>query len=199
MLRAFFLSFVALFMAYVPSANAQAVDGGRALVELIAERESVEPGDTLYVALKMDLDEGWHVYWRNAGDAGLPPLVDVLDGSSISDEHLGDFVWPIPHLLPVVEGEIMDYGYDARLVLPFPLTVPADAEGSVQLNLLADYLICEEICIPETAEVSLTLPVGGSDPHVEHGTLIGEWVAKAPRDFDGEAPSTPRARRGNSA
>ena len=52
---------------------------GRALVELIAERESVEPGDTLYVALKMDLDEGWHVYWRNAGDAGLPPLVDVLD------------------------------------------------------------------------------------------------------------------------
>ncbi len=187
MLRAFFLSFLALFMAYVPSAKAQAVDGGRALVELIAERESVEPGDTLYVALKMDLDEGWHVYWRNAGDAGLPPLVDVLDGSSISDEHLGDFVWPIPHLLPVVEGEIMDYGYDDRLVLPFPLTVPADAEGSVQLNLLADYLICEEICIPETAEVSLTLPVGGSDPHVEHGTLIGEWVAKAPLDFDGEA------------
>ncbi|HBL92211.1 MAG TPA: hypothetical protein DD375_01655, partial [Hyphomonas sp.] len=127
------------------------------------------------------------VYWRNAGDAGLPPQVDVLDGSDITEASIGPFVWPIPHLLPVVEGEIMDYGYDDRLVLPFPLTIPADAMGSVQLNLLADYLICEEICIPETAEVSLTLPVGPSEPHIEDGMLISKWIAKAPRDFDGEA------------
>ncbi|CUS55734.1 Cytochrome c-type biogenesis protein DsbD,protein-disulfide reductase [hydrothermal vent metagenome] len=187
MIRALILPFLAALMAMMPVAYAQPVDGGRAMVELITERERVEPGETFYAAIKMDLDAGWHVYWRNAGDAGLPPQVDVLDGSDITEASIGPFVWPIPHLLPVVEGEIMDYGYDDRLVLPFPLTIPADAMGSVQLNLLADYLICEEICIPETAEVSLTLPVGPSEPHIEDGMLISKWIAKAPRDFDGEA------------
>lgn len=187
MTRALILPFVAAIMALLPVAHAQPVDGGRAMVELISERERVMPGETFYAAIKMDLDAGWHVYWRNAGDAGLPLRVEVLAGSDLAAEALGPFVWPIPHLLPVVEGEIMDYGYDDRLVLPFPLTIPADATGSVQVNLLADYLICEEICVPETAEVSLTLPVGDSQPHVQHGTLIGQWIARAPRDFDGEA------------
>ncbi|MEQ3648431.1 protein-disulfide reductase DsbD domain-containing protein [Hyphomonas sp.] len=187
MIRRFILPLLAALMALLPGAHAQPVDGGRAMVELIAERESVVPGETFYAAIKMDLDTGWHVYWRNAGDAGLPPRIDLRDGSDIADAALGPFVWPIPHLLPVVEGEIMDYGYDDRLILPFPLTIPADATGSVQVNLLADYLICEEICIPETVEISLTLPVGDSEPHIANGTLIGEWVAKAPRDFGGEA------------
>ncbi len=187
MIRRFILPLLAALMALLPGAHAQPVDGGRAMVELIAERESVVPGETFYAAIKMDLDTGWHVYWRNAGDAGLPPRIDLREGSDITDAALGPFVWPIPHLLPVVEGEIMDYGYDDRLILPFPLTIPADATGSVQVNLLADYLICEEICIPETVEISLTLPVGDSEPHIANGTLIGEWVAKAPRDFGGEA------------
>jgi thiol:disulfide interchange protein DsbD len=187
MIRRFILPLLAALMALMPGAHAQPVDGGRAMVELIAERDRVEPGETLYAAIKMELDDGWHVYWRNAGDAGLPPEVRVLDGSDVTEAALGPFVWPIPHLLPVVDGEIMDYGYDDQLILPFPLTIPADAMGSVQLNFLADYLICEEICIPETAEVSLTLPVGPSEPHIDHGTLIGKWIAKAPRDFEGEA------------
>ena len=56
------------------------------MVELIAERERVEPGETLYAAIKMELDDGWHVYWRNAGDAGLPPEVRVLDGSDVTED-----------------------------------------------------------------------------------------------------------------
>ncbi|MDX1294557.1 MAG: protein-disulfide reductase DsbD family protein, partial [Hyphomonas sp.] len=116
MTRALILPFVAAIMALLPVAHAQPVDGGRAMVELISERERVLPGETFYAAIKMDLDAGWHVYWRNAGDAGLPPRVEVLAGSDLAAEALGPFVWPIPHLLPVVEGEIMDYGYDDRLV-----------------------------------------------------------------------------------
>ena len=186
MLRAFYLFCLAIWMA-VPLAQAQPVDGGRAVVELISERDSARPGETFYAALKMDLDEGWHVYWRNAGDAGLPPQVLALDDSDVTDDAIGAFVWPIPHLLPVVPGEIMDYGYDDRVILPFRVTLPDDAVGAVRISLLADYLICEEICIPETAEVQLTVPVGESQPDTVNGTLIGEWMARAPRPFDGEA------------
>ena len=187
MLRALLTSLTLALLSVFPAARAEPVDGGHAMVELISERHAVLPGETFYVALKMDLEDGWHVYWRNAGDAGLPPRIDLLEGSTIPGGALGDFVWPIPHLLPVVEGEIMDYGYDERLVLPFPVTIPADAERTVRINLLADYLICEEICVPETAEVSLSLPVGVSEPDTKNGTLIGEWVAQAPLEYDGAA------------
>ena len=181
------LIFLVLTGLSLAPAGAQPVDGGHARVELISERQSVEPGETVFVAMKMDIDPGWHVYWRNAGDAGLPPQLIVHDASDLKENALGDFVWPIPHLLPVVEGEIMDYGYDDQLILPFPVTVPADATGPVLLSATADYLICEDVCIPESADVTLTLQTGGAVPHEANGALIAEWIAKAPVALEGEA------------
>ena len=81
----------------------------------------------------------------------------------------------------------MDYGYDDRLILPFQVIIPMSAEGRMQMNVLADYLICEDICVPETAEISLSLPVGDSIPDTVNGALIADWIAKAPMDFEGEA------------
>ena len=111
--------FAALFGAvlFLLPASAAPVNAGHARVELISEREAALPGETVYAALKMDLDNGWHVYWRNAGDAGLPPQVLVQPGSDIKADAVGGIVWPLPHLLPVVAGEIMDYGYDEEVVL----------------------------------------------------------------------------------
>ena len=56
-----------LVLGTLAPALAAPVDGGHARVELIAERTNVMPGETIQAALKMDLDPGWHVYWRNAG------------------------------------------------------------------------------------------------------------------------------------
>ena len=182
------LQFLALsLMATWPAATAQPVDGGHAKVELIAERMSVSPGETVYFGLKMELLEGWHVYWRNAGDAGLPPELTARETSDIGQEQIGGFVWPIPHLLPVEEGIIMDYGYDDLVVFPFPVTIPQLAAGDVTLNTRVDYLICEEICIPEQVDVSLTLPVGDPIENVINGQLIADWIAKSPTDLPGEA------------
>ncbi|MCA8901490.1 MAG: thioredoxin family protein [Hyphomonas sp.] len=168
-------------------AAAQPVDGGHARVELISERTSALPGETVYAALKMDLDEGWHVYWVNAGDAGLPPQLIVQDTSDIPAGDIGEFVWPLPHLLPVVEGEIMDYGYDDRVVFPFPVTIPQGVLRPVTLDVVADYLICEDTCVPETARVTLTLDTDAAEPDVRNGDLIASWIARSHTDFPGTA------------
>ncbi len=178
---------VALMAGAAAPAVAQADDGRRAEAQLIAERSGVLPGETIYAALKLTLDEGWHVYWRNAGDAGLPPALIVGDSSDLPASALGAFLWPLPSLLPVVEGEIMDYGYDDEVVFAFPLTIPADASGELKLVAVADYLICESICIPETADVSLTLTAGAATENAAAGTEIAEWIARVPTDFAGEA------------
>lgn len=163
------------------------MDGRRAEAVLIADRASVAPGDTFYAALKMTMDDGWHIYWRNAGDAGLPPRLILKDGTSLPETAVGEFLWPLPYLIPVVEGEIMDYGYDDQVVFAFPVTVPEDASGQVRIVAEADYLICESICIPETADVALTLPVGAPVENVKAGIEIGEWIARVPVAFAGEA------------
>jgi len=187
MTRILFSLLAAIFLGAAAPALAAPVDGGHARVELIAERTSVMPGETVQAALKMDLDPGWHVYWRNAGDAGLPPQLVHRDTSTIPGGAIGDFLWPIPELLPVVDGEIMDYGYSDQVILPFSLMIPAAASSTVRLDVVADYLICEDICIPEYADVSLVLDVGEAIPDPAHGTMIADWIARAPTDFAGEA------------
>lgn len=174
-----------------PVAGAQADPSARrAEAELISERASVMPGETVFIALKMTMDPGWHIYWRNAGDAGLPPQLVLKEGGNIPEGAIGEMLWPLPKLLPVVEGEIMDYGYDDEAVFALPLTVPADASGEVRIVAEADYLICEAICIPEMQDVSLVLPVGAPVENTKSGQLIGKWIAKVPGPFDGEARIT---------
>lgn len=184
-LRRLLAGLMALAALAVP-AQAQ-WDDRRAEAALIADHTSVMPGTTFYAALKMEMDPGWHVYWRNPGDAGLPPRLILQEGTNLPDGAVGKFLWPLPKLLPVVPGEIMDYGYDDAVVFAFPVTVPEDAAGEIRIVAEADYLICEEICIPETADVSLTLPVGALTEDTASGALIGEWVARVPQAFPGEA------------
>lgn len=187
MMRILASLFATLLLGTPVPASAAPVDGGHARVELIAERSSVLPGETIMAALKMEMDPGWHVYWRNAGDAGLPPQLIHRDTSTLPGGAIGDFVWPVPHLLPVVEGEIMDYGYSSKVILPFALMIPADASGPVRLDVLADYLICKDICIPESAEVSVALDIGEPVPNILHGSMISDWIARAPTPFAGQA------------
>jgi thiol:disulfide interchange protein DsbD len=187
MFRALMAALLAMFALAGP-AMAQLTSGERrAEVELISERASVAPGETVFIGLRFTLDPGWHIYWRNAGDAGLPPQLILAGTTTLPEGALGEFRWPLPHEIPVVEGEIMDYGYDDAVVFPIPLTVPADASGDIRIEGVADYLICESVCIPETGDVSLVLPVGTPQEDVVSGSLIAEWIAKVPTPFAGEA------------
>jgi thiol:disulfide interchange protein DsbD len=170
-----------------PGASAQEGPGRKAEAELISDRASVAPGETIHVALHMTMQPGWHIYWKNAGDAGLPPQLILNDDTALLEGALGEFMWPLPKLLPVVEGEIMDYGYDDEAVFVMPLKVPEDASGELRLAGVADYLICESVCIPETADVSLVLGVGAPVENQVSGELIGRWIARVPGPFAGEA------------
>ena len=170
----------AMLAAALP-ARAEPVDGGKAMVELISDHVRANPGDTITLALKLEMDDGWHVYWRNAGDAGLPPQI-IWDDSVIAE--FAPFEWPIPEPLPVVPNQIMDYGYSDVVILPFDVTLPATAGDTISFTGMADYLICEDICIPEQAPVSLTLEIGpaATGPYASE---ILTWRSKAPTDFDG--------------
>ena len=163
------------------AARSEAQVSPRATVALLSATDVAAPGQTLDLGLHFRFQPGWHIYWRNAGDAGLPPRLILEEGTSLPEEAVGEFLWPLPHLIPVVEGEIMDYGYDDEVIFAFPVTVPENASGEMRIVAEADYLICESICIPETADVSLTLPVGAPVENAVAGAEIGKIAANGAR------------------
>ena len=123
---------------------------------LVAERTRVAPGESLDLALVLDIRPGWHTYWRNPGDSGEPPRLvwDLPQGVEV-----GPIRWPYPSLIRV--GPLANYGYSDQAVHPIALSVPGDwpAGQPLPLRLRADWLVCEEHCIPEGGDLDLTLDV----------------------------------------
>ena len=168
--------------------HAQPVDGGHAKVELITERSLAVPGETVWFGLSFEIEPNWHIYWINPGDAGIPPEISWRETGSVPADSIGAFEWPEPELLPVVPGQIMDYGYSDQVVLPFSVTLPEDADGPILFEGVADYLICEDVCIPESADIRLILSVGAAQLPDEYGSkLIQDALTQVPPDLNGEA------------
>ncbi|MEM8615861.1 MAG: thioredoxin family protein [Pseudomonadota bacterium] len=184
---------LSLGLSFVQSAKAQAVDGGYAKVELISERAIAMPGERVWFGLTFEIDDGWHIYWRNAGDAGIPPEIIWPENLPINAEAIGAFEWPAPELLPVVPGEIMDYGYSGLVTLPFAVDIPSDVSGALLFEGVADYLICKDICIPESAPIRLLQSTGaGQLPDERGAAAITKALATVPASLDGEAALTPQ-------
>ena len=173
----------ALFLALTlgaGAASAEPVDTGHLTAELVAQSGGVAPGQTVWLAVRQKIQKGWHTYWRNPGDAGEPMR---LGWTLPAGWRAGDVVWPAPHRLPV--GPLMDYGYEGEVLLPVPVTAPADAKPgeTVPLKVAASFLVCAETCVPEDAVLTLDLPVTAApataDP--KWGAAVGRALADAPK------------------
>src|SRR5580704_7638008 len=133
-----------------------ALAGPKVSVALISEAASIEPGAPLWVGLRQRIAPGWHTYWLNPGDSGEPP---TIEWTLSSGWEAGPLVWPRPERIPV--GPVMSYGYSDEVVLLTRLTAPASLTPGTPITLRghASWLVCEKTCIPEEADVALTLPV----------------------------------------
>jgi thiol:disulfide interchange protein DsbD len=135
--------------------RAQSAGTDNVKAELISEVKSVKPGKKFWVAVKLDMADQWHTYWRNPGDAGLPTKIDW---SLPGDFTVSGIYWPCPELFE--SGGVVSYGYKDQILLLSAITPPAGFSGDkVIINAGVSWLECREICLPGGAELSLTLPV----------------------------------------
>ena len=151
---------VALIAAFIGSSPvaAQPVKTEHVTAELVAERSAVQPGEPLRIGLRLQHIPHWHTYWRNPGDSGLPT---TLSWTLPVGSHAGEIDWPAPKRLPI--GPLVNYGYEGELLLPLVYTPPADARhgSTLSLQAKATWLVCRDVCIPESATLALQLPVVG--------------------------------------
>ena len=146
--------------------------------ELIAEVTSIEPGKLFWVALKLEMEESWHVNWLNPGDAGLAPTLKWALPQGFT---AGDINWPIPKRIPV--GDMMLFGYDGTVLLPVEITPPSQFNED-EFTFLADcdWVVCGDVCIPGEAKLSLTLPVKKEAPQIntEHAAEFASTRNNSP-------------------
>ncbi|MGQ0619608.1 MAG: protein-disulfide reductase DsbD family protein [Panacagrimonas sp.] len=153
----------------IPSlaADAAPVQTDHVEAELIAENLGLQPGESdNWIALRLKPESGWHVYWQNPGDSGIPTKLEWTLPPGLS---AGDIQWPYPHRHSL--GDLTNYGYDQETLHLVPLKVAAGTDGDVTLAAKAKWLVCADICIPGEADLELALPVSDANPRAD-----GRWT-----------------------
>jgi DsbC/DsbD-like thiol-disulfide interchange protein/cytochrome c biogenesis protein CcdA len=145
-----------LCLLFVPAlADARGIEP-----RLVAEG-SAPAGGEVELAIYMQPAPGWHGYWANPGDAGLPMDVkwQLPKGFVV-----GPLRYPVPTRLTV--ADLMNYVFEHDYAVLARLKVPADAKGIVHIRADAQWLACtDKICVPDQGELSLDLPVGSVAPN----------------------------------
>ena len=127
--------------------------------QLVAEGPA-PPGGEVELAIHMVTAPGWHGYWQNPGDAGLP--MDVK-WSLPPGFAAGPLRYPVPSRLTV--ADLMNYVYERDYAVLVRLKVPNSATGTIPIRAEAHWLACtDKICVPEQGELALDLPVGTGTP-----------------------------------
>lgn len=141
--------------AHADSAPASRIRTPHVTAELLAENAAVVPGVPFALGLRLDHIRNWHTYWRNPGDSGSPTSIKwwLPEGFSA-----GEIQWPYPKRIPV--GPLTNFGYEGQVLLIVDIEPPDRiAADSVTIEASANWLVCHDICIPESARFALTLPV----------------------------------------
>lgn len=177
----------AIFFACGSRALSQTYQG-RQLVkaELLADTDAVVPGKSFTVGLLIHIVPGWHTYWRYPGDAGIPTELKwrLPLGWKVSE-----IEWPIPLRL-TEPGDIQIYGYHGEVLLMQQVTPPPSVVGSsVKLTAEANWLVCEKICIPGSALVSLDLAVA-SQANAANAEIFTRYRHLLPQDWPGSNVAT---------
>jgi thiol:disulfide interchange protein/DsbC/DsbD-like thiol-disulfide interchange protein len=149
--------------AFALSGSPVATDNVKA--QLVSEVNAVGPGQVFWVALELNIRDGWHTYWRNPGDSGEPTKLawQLPPGFTA-----GDIVWTTPHRFEITP--LVNYGYAKHAVHLVQITAPKDLKAGTPITLAAkaSWLVCSDVCIPEGADLQLKMPVsaqaGGIDP-----------------------------------
>ena len=145
--------------------------------ELVAEGPAV-PGGEVELAIVMHTRAGWHGYWLNPGDAGLPMDVKWELPAGFA---AGPLRYPVPTRLEI--AGLMNYVYERDYSVLVRLKVPAGATGTIPIRATARWLACtDEICVPEQGEFSLNLPTGGM---AAMDNRFDEWRRALPRPLAG--------------
>ncbi len=150
------------------------VRSDKADLRLVSATRSIAPGqEVVRLGLHIRLEEGWKVYWRSPGSAGLPPELDWAGSENLAATNVA---WPAPSRFELFG--LQSIGYAGEVVLPIEARLASPGEP-LSLRARVSFLICREICIPGEALLPLDLAAGTGEPS-DAAHLIGRFAGRVP-------------------
>ena len=148
---------------------------------LLSEVSSIAPGEPFTVALRLQMEDGWHSYWKNPGDAGESTSIEWDLPAGFEAKSIQ---WPYPHRVPF--GPMTSYGYSGEVVHPVTITPPDTLSPgrSVTLAGQASWLVCDDICLPAEADVQRSVSVAASPEPGPEAEAIAAAQSKRPETVD---------------
>lgn len=158
---------------------APAVRSGKAEAAWLSSSSTYQSGVPVQTAVKLVVDEHWHTYWTNPGDAGMAMGVEWQLPAGWT---AGELEHPLP--IRFQTGELLGFGYEGTVVLPVRFTPPAGFTGKAELKGKLSWLTCnDDGCVPGNADIQLMLDPG---PRVEtpDATTVTEATLAIPKPAD---------------
>lgn len=154
-------------LCFSSSNAATSIKNTHATASLFSEVTATEPGKTIWLVLSLKMQPGWHSYWKNPGDTGLPPKIKWQVPNGVKIDNM-QFLTPTRF----DTNGIVSYGYAKQAYYLIPITFAKTINlHNVLIKADVDYLVCEQECIPEFA--SLTLPL-----RIANKTILSQQAEK---------------------
>ncbi len=149
---------------------------------LISETGALIPGGSAVIGLTFDIAPGWHLYWHNPGDSGLP-ISWEFDGPDTL--RIGEALWPAPDR-SISAGDILDYTYSDRvtILLPVELSSEHPMGSAVRVRAKLSWLVCREGCVPGGTEVELAIPTAATSSPGAESARFEQARARLPQPAD---------------
>ncbi len=137
----------------------------RVSVHLSTDADPIGPGRTFHIAVRFEIAEHWHMYWKNPGEGGLPPTIRVTTPPGYV---AGEILWPRPVAVTTPLGR--EYAYFDEVVLFVPITTPARlADATVTMRVDLEWAVCRQRCLLGSATRQITIATS-SRPDTDGGT-----------------------------
>jgi len=140
---------------------------------------AVKKGESFDVAIRQNIIDGWHTYWVNAGDSGEPMTINWDTPNGVLFSNLRE---PTPKRIDY--DPLVNFGHEGTPLFTQKITISDDYNGD-QLNISgrAMWLVCEEICIPEEQNISISIPVNNNGVAINED-LFAKAKSKMPTATD---------------
>ena len=134
----------------------------------------------LLAGVKVKLDNNWKIYWKNPGEAGLPPKIIFDKISNVSNVNL---LFPEPKSFKFFN--IDTFGYDKEIIFPLKIYVK-NPEKIIFGNLKFNAQICNQICVP--IEENFKLNYFPINSQISNSSLkINEALNKVPKLYNSQS------------
>jgi thiol:disulfide interchange protein DsbD len=160
------------------SAVAQKYNGKELVkAELISDVSAIKPGQKFRLGVLYNIEPGWHIYWKYPGDSGIPTKIEwhLPPGFKVHD-----LQWPLP-LRDKEPGDLEVFDYTSEILLFATVEAPDELPpGSITLEAKTNWLVCQSLCVPGSAQLKLDLGSGNSSAS-NAVQLFDKYSAQVPK------------------